>query len=693
MPEPTDAGTPVAAPAALLDAILAFDLALEHSQLYPASHPLVGSSRDACAAAGERARAALGRIELRVGPASLGWRAGETHDLPGPRCETLGRLLHAMQIVAVTVEAEAEGRDWLSLLDLVNSLRGDAHPVATIRRWEQEAGTRRVAVATIDVAGLQYADRRPGASGGGDTWAGLNRYLAGSETDPALAARHVSGIVADPERSGVGAVRAEIVTRLDRVDAAGDAALCDRIVRLLAALPEPLRAELLRVATGEGSGLLARLVRPLPVREALSTILQLGQVQGELPRGTSAILTQILHCLPDGTSVAEAALGAEDEPVDVASVARALETMFAKRSDEDFTQADYQRRLDELARQENLIVDRSPDRASVLEDAALLAGQAGGIAALTLAEATAEEAPAIVERIDRSLARLLAAGRLDLLAVAARALAEPAWRESAAARSLLDHVVAELGRVFELGTASERAGDDLRSIVLLLPPEAVGRAALERILVGGETAPFERMLRDLEGRQLAGLLRETLEASPRGIGRLRGVLRDAESPEVQALVDELTAHADRTVRAAALAAVVDREGAERHLDMLEEAVLDPDPDNARWALRRLAAIRGGDVDGVARLVHVLRTRGPAVPRETSSRIAALLLRHGEDGVRGVTGVVDALRGVWSLRAAGLARRLAGQLAAHRGDPGVDETLRRWNRSLGRVLAWIPRREP
>jgi hypothetical protein len=76
VPPSLDAGPPRSAPAPLLDAVLALDVALERRQLYPDAHPIVGASRDAYARAWAATLADLGTTRVWIGPAGPARWAG-----------------------------------------------------------------------------------------------------------------------------------------------------------------------------------------------------------------------------------------------------------------------------------------------------------------------------------------------------------------------------------------------------------------------------------------------------------------------------------------------------------------------------------------------------------------------------------------------------------------------------------------
>jgi hypothetical protein len=335
-----DAGSP---PVSLLDAVIALDVALERRLLYPDAHPYVGASRKAYARAWADALAELGAIRLWIGSEKMGWGAEETQELPGMRVETLGRLLHSLHVTAVTVDVDAKSEDLLALLDLVHALRTDSRPFQAIQRWTKDAGVKSVHVTALDMDDMRYTDRR--AEGPPDaTRAGLQRYLTDNAQDPARAAEELLKIWKDQEAVGLAAARAELLQRLDHVEPGAERELSERIIHLLSALPESVRADLLRIRTPSGASMLARLVRPLPLRDALTALLELGQVNGSVPKGTTAILTQILHCLPDGPAVAGQIAVPGEENVDATKVAAALEGMFANRAEQDYNPEDYQRR-------------------------------------------------------------------------------------------------------------------------------------------------------------------------------------------------------------------------------------------------------------------------------------------------------------------------------------------------------------
>jgi hypothetical protein len=303
------------------------------------THPYVGASREAVERGWAAALAELGAIRLWIAPSKMGWGQGEVLELPGPRVEALGRLLHSMHVTSVTVDLDAKGNDVLALLDLVHALRTDPRPFDSIQRWVKEANVPSIHIVALDMDDLRYSDHRD-KTPSGETWVGLHQYLAGSDADPERVAEELMKTWKDQELLGLSAVRAELLHRLERVKPGEERELSERIVRLLAALPDTVRADLLRIRTPSGSSMLARLVRPLPLRDALTALLELGQVKGALPKGTTAILTQILHCLPDGPAVANAITSPDQDEVDVARVSSALEAMFANRAEREYNPED-----------------------------------------------------------------------------------------------------------------------------------------------------------------------------------------------------------------------------------------------------------------------------------------------------------------------------------------------------------------
>src|SRR5262249_46245067 len=150
-------------------------------------------------------------------------------------------------------------------------------------------------------------------------------------------------------------------------------------------------------------------------------------------------------------------------PVDAASVAAALEKMFANRAEREFNPADYQRRLDELARQANLAVDRSSGRADVLEDENLLTAQVGGIAALALEEAAPEEERPLVDRVVRALPELLERGHASALAAAVRGLRARGTETTDTGKMFATHLTKELPRLVAIGVGRAGARDDVRA--------------------------------------------------------------------------------------------------------------------------------------------------------------------------------------------------------------------------------------
>jgi len=683
-----DAGTPHAAPASLLDAILALDVALERRLLYPDAHPMVGASREAYARAWAAALAEAGAVRVRIGPGRMGQGEGDGNELPGPRVEAMARMLHALHVTAITVQADATHDDVLALLDLVHTLRSAPRPFEAIRQWTAESGVTAVQVTALDMDHLRYTDRREDAPAE-STWKGLQQYLAAPDHDPARAAQELMDSWKGREAMGLAAARAELMQRLENAPPGEEGALSERILKLLAAFPEAVRADLLRIRTPEGSSMLARLVRPLPPRDALTTLLEVGQVQGALPRGTTAILTQILHCLPDGDAMA-GELEASASDADAAEVAAALQSMFAKRADAEFNPEDYQRRLDELARQENLPGAGSPERMQALEDAAGLAAAVGGIAALTLDGADAEEVPHVLERIERALPGMLERRRTDLVAVAARAVKANDLAASAHGAAFVQRIAAQLEPLLACGAESAREREDMRAILALLPADTVSREALRLLLAGApdKDADFLRaLLLDADGKPLAALLADTVEKSPERIARVRTLLRDGRSAEVRGLVERLQHHADRRLRTTALAVLVERDGAAEHLDALTEAVTGTDPEQARWALQTLAS-SSDDADDVTGFLGWLLEKRKNLSPDITARIAALLLQRGEAGVRRAAAALSVVCGSPAPPRARLARRLAASLAKHADDAEVRRALGRWRRSPARLLGWI-----
>lgn len=690
MSQSLDAGTPPSAPASLLDAVIALDVALERRLLYPGAHPYVGASRSTYTQAWAQALAELGAVRLWIGAGKMGWGADDALELPGARVETLGRLLHSLHVTSITVDVDAGSEDILALLDLVHALRAEPSPFQALQRWTKEGGARSVHVAALDMDGVRYSDRRTD-SPSDETRQGLQRYLADAEQDPARVAEQLMETWKDQETLGLAAARAELLQRLEHVAPGAERELSERIIRLLAALPESIRADLLRIRTPSGSSMLARLVRPLPLRDALTALLELGQVNGSVPKGTTAILTQILHCLPDGPTLADGIVAPGEENVDAARVASALEAMFANRAERDFNPEDYQRRLDELARQENLTVDRSTHRTQALEDAAGLAAQTGGIAALTFADALPDEERPLLERLDRSLPALLDRKRSDLLALASRAIRARGAEKSNAGGTFATRLAASLPALLSLD--GEPGGrDDVRAILALVPGDVVAKEALQQLLAarpGQDVELLRALLLDCDGRMLAGLLTESIEKAPERIARIRSLLRDARSAEVRKLLERLQHHADRRVRTTALAVLVERDGAAQHLDTLTDAVASPDLEFARWALQCLASSSEKAEDVTDFLGWMLEAQAGRLSTDVSWRIASLLLQRGTPGIRRAAAAALVLCGSVSLRNARLARRLVGGLETHREDPEVARVIRRFQWSLVRWLSLLP----
>lgn len=683
-----DAGAPHAAPASLLDAILALDVALERRLLYPDAHPMVGASREAYARAWAAALAETGGTRVWIGPGRMGQGEGDGNELPGPRVEAMARMLHALHVTAITVQADATDDDVLALLDLVHALRSAPRPFEAIRQWTAESGVTAVQVTALDMDHLRYTDRREDAPAE-STWKGLQQYLATPDDDPARAAQELMDSWKGREAMGLAAARAELMQRLENAPPGEEGALSERILKLLAAFPEAVRADLLRIRTPEGSSMLARLVRPLPPRDALTTLLEVGQVQGALPRGTTAILTQILHCLPDGDAVA-GGIEASASDANAAEVAAALQSMFAKRSDAEFNPEDYQRRLDELARQENLEGTGPSERTQALEDAAGLAASVGGIAALTLDGASEEEAPHLLARLDHALPGMLERRRTDLVAVAARAVRSRDLAGSPHGASFVKRIAGQLESLVTLGASAAKPREDVRAILALLPQDTVSRDSLRLLLAGAadREADFLRgLLLDADGKSLATLLADTVEKAPERIGRVRTLLRDGRSNEVRALVDRLRLHADRRLRTTALAVLVERDGAAEHLDALTEAVTGADVEQARWALQCLAS-SSEDAEDVNGFLGWLLEKRKNLSADITSRIAALLLQRGEAGIRRAAAALAVVCGSPAPARARLARRLAASLEKHKADAEVRRALGRWRRSPARWLGWI-----
>ena len=688
MPRSLDAGTPRSAPASLLDAISALETALERRLLYPDAHPIVGASREAYARAWAATVAELGTTQVSIGPDRMGWGEGAGHELPGPRVGTLARLLHSLHMTAFTVTAEARDEDLLALLDLIHDVRSDPRPFQAIQRWTKESGVHAVHVAALDMDDVRYTDRRADAPSG-DASAGLQRYLTGPGEDPTRIAQELMEAWRGREALGLTAVRTELLQRVERVNPGEERELSDRIMRLLAAFPEAVRADLLRIHTPEGSSMFARLLRPLPPRDALTTLLELGQLKGALPRGTTAILTQILHCLPDGDAVADD-ITARGDDVDAGTVAAALESMFANRADTEYNPEDYQQRLDELARQESLEGSGPSARSLALEDAAGLAVAVGGIACLTLTEAPADEERPLLERVDRTLPALLDRRRTDLVAVAARALRSRAADTSPAGQAFVAQVLGGLDKLLTSGAASPEARDDVRAILALLPPEKVAHEAMRQLLAGGSEADADllrALLLDVDGKLLARLLTETVEKTPQRIARVRAVLRDGKSTEVHDLLDRLQSHADRRIRTTALAVLVERDGASDHLDALTAALAGPDLELARWALQCLAS-SSENAEDVTGFLGWMLEKPRSLSADISGRIAGLLLQRGDAGIRRAAAALTVLGRSPQPANARLARRLAASLARHTGDVDVQRALGRWRRSPARWLGWI-----
>ena len=686
MSQSLDAGTP---PVSLVDAVIALDVALERRLLYPDAHPYVGASRDAYVRAWTDALAELGAIRLWVGSGRIGWGADAAQELPGLRVETLGRLLHSLHVTAVAVDVEASGADMLALLDLVHVLRTAARPFQAIQRWTKEA-ERSVHVTALDMDDVRYTDRRAEGSPE-ETRAGLQRYLSDAKQDPVRTAEELLKAWKDQEALGLAAARAELLKTLENVEPGAERELSERIIHLLSALPESVRADLLRIRTPSGSSMLARLVRPLPLRDALTALLELGQANGSVPKGTTTILTQILHCLPDGPALAEQIAVPGEENVDAARVAAALEAMFANKADREYNPEDYQRRLDELARQENLAIDRSTPRTQALDDAAGLAAHAGGIAALTLLEAQPSEERPLVERLDRALPALIERKRSDLLAVGAYALRRRGAEKSDAGRTLASHVAASLPALLGLG-GTRASRDDVRTVLRLVPGDAVAREALQQLLAarpGQDAELLRELVLDSDGRALAGLLTEIIEKSPERVARVRSVLRHARSPDVKKLLEKWQHHADRRVRTTVLAVLVERDGPAKHLEPLTEAVASPDRELARWALQTLASATEKADDVTDFLGWILETQASRLSTEVSSRVTSLLLQRGTSGIHRVAAATLKLCLSVRLRNARLARHLATGLEPHRADPEAARALRRFRWSLTRLLSHIP----
>jgi hypothetical protein len=680
------------APAPMLDAVLALDLALERRLLYPETHPIVRASRDTYVRAWRTAQQTAGKMTFWIGPDRIGWGPAETQAMVGPRFEAIGRLLHSMHVASISVAADASGDEVLDLLDLVHSLRGDPRPFDTIRRWERESEDRRIQVAVLDVDGLEYSDHRP-RTPTGEVWAGYLRYVNGKQEDPEQVARSITEMIEEQGPLGLGAVRASIMESLDRADPGREREVSKRIVRMLAALPDALRGEVLRIGSPASSAMLARLVRPLGARDAVGALLLVGSSTTEIPKATASILSHILRCLPEGETLARDVLGGlNDEPSDVAEVAEALQTVLAKRTDNDFNPADYQQRLDELVRQENLSVDRSSQRADALEDPSTIGTQVGGIAAMSLADALPDEVPALIAAIDRSLAALLDGERLDLLSVAARSILLRCSPDSDPVRSLADRLTANLARLIGLGTAEPSRRDELRSLLALVQPQTVAKEALRLLLDGNrrdDGQALRSVLLDLDGPVLAAAISSALEKAPDKSVRVRLLLRDARSTEVRSLVDRWKGHANHNIRLSAILVVVERDGVARQLEALQRALFDTDPEIRRWALQRLASSPIVSDDVTTTLQDLLAWGGARLPEEISLRLAEMLFRRGKEGARLVAGAVDAMRSRRSARSARLARKLVSMLQPYRKEPDVERVLRRWRWSLANLLGRMP----
>lgn len=685
MAESLDAGLPHSAPASLQDAILALDTALERRLRYPDAHPVVGASRDAFVRAWEQVLGELGTTSVSVAADRLGWGEPGGPVLPGVRPRALARLLHSMHMTALTVQAEASDKELLALLDLVHGLRNDARPFQAIQTWTRDSGVRAVRVTALDMDDLTYTDRRLKAPPE-DSAGRLQRYLAEPAEDAATAAREILENWRGREMLGLAAVRAELLQRLQSAKPGEERALSERILKLLAAFPEPVRADLLRIHTPDGTSMFAQLVRPLPPRDALTALLELGRLDGRLPRGTTAILTQILHCLPDGDRVA--ADIAED--ADAGTVAAALQSMFANRAENEYNPEDYQQRLDELARQENLRGSEPSARTRVLEDAPGLAAAAGAIAAVTLDGAAADEEGPMLERLDRALPALLERRRTDLVAIAARAVRA---RDAAARRegaALATRIAGSLPALLAATSTSAQARADLRDILALLPADKVAHEAMRQLLAGG-TEPHADLLRslllDADGKVLASLLATTVEKMPERIARVRALLRDGRSPEVRALLDRLKNHADRRIRTTALAVLVERDGASEHHEALTGAVTGPDADHARWALQCLAGA-SNDEGEVTGFLGWLLEKQRGLSSDIRGRIIASLLERGEAGRHRAAAALIAVSASPGAASARLGRRLVAQLGKHGTDPEVARAIRCWQRSPARWLGGL-----
>ncbi len=685
-------GTPSIAPASLLEAVLAIDLALERRTLYPEAHPLVRGSRDAYVRAWRTAQQVVGAIHLWVGPGRIGWGPSDAQTMVGPRFEAVGRVLHAMHVASISVAADASGDEVLELLDLIHALRNDPRPFDTIRRWEQQSENRRVHVAVLDVDGLEYSDNRP-RTPTGEVWAGFVQYLDGTEGDPESLAKALTEMIEDQGPLGLGALRNSIMESLDNVPpgAARDRSL--RMVRMLAALPDSLRGDILRIGSPASAAMLAKLVRPLSPRDAVGALLLVGSSTTEIPKATASILSNILRCLPEGEQVVHDVLGAPDEgALDVAEVAEALQTVLEKRATQDFNPADYQARLDELVRQENLSVDRSSHRAEAFENTTVVATQLGGIAALTLADALPDEVAANVAAIDRALPALLDSERLDLLAVAANSILLQCPKDCDPLQALTKHLSANLSRLIALGTAQESRKNELRSVLALVSPDAVAKEALRLIMEGNrrdDGHSLRAVLMDLDGPVLAAALSSAVEKAPEKTVRVRLLLRDARSTEVRALLDRWKAHANHHIRLSALTVAVDRDGAARQLVSLQRSLFDPDPEIRRWALQRLASSPTESEEVTTTLQDLLALGGAKLSEEISLRLAGLLFRRGAEGARLVAVAVETMRKKRNRRSAALARKLVAMLEEYRADPEVERVLGRWRWSLANLLGRLP----